>query len=153
VRVLEPVVPLRVDCSEVSGVVMETARVESSSGVTLSVRVFRPTANAAERPVTMLLVHQYSLMGGCQELLRGLAYRLANQGFTTVTFDMRGVGSSTGKPTLTGASEIHDVVAVCQWASQHCTAPSILLVGSSAGERLSSSQCDRSLPLLTLPLS
>lgn len=145
---LEPVV---LDCSEVSGVVMETARVESTSGVTLSVRVFRPTANATERAITMVLVHQYSLMGGCQELLRGMAHRLAAKGFTAVTFDMRGVGSSTGKPTLTGASEIHDVVAVCHWASQHCTASSILLVGSSAGEKFLNLSPSDTSPVLTLP--
>lgn len=108
---------------------------ESSSGVMLAVRVFRPAANARARPLVMVLVHQYSLMGGCQELLRGMAYRLAAKGFPTITFDMRGAGNSTGKPSFTGASEIQDVVAVCQWASQHRAASSILLVGSSAGNR------------------
>lgn len=114
---------------------METTQVASSSGVTLSVRIFRPASNAMKKLVTLVLVHQYSLMRGCQELLCGMAYRLANKGFTTVTFDMRGVGGSTGKPSLTGTPEVQDVVAVSQWASQHCSAPSILLVGSSAGKK------------------
>ena len=118
---------------DASGLMMETTQVESSTGVTLAVRVFGPTSNAADKPVTIVLVHQYSLMGGCQELLRGMAYRLAANGYTVVTFDLRGVGTSTGKPTLTGASEIQDVIAVCNWAARHCSAPSILLVGSSAG--------------------
>ncbi|KAG0575832.1 hypothetical protein KC19_5G034100 [Ceratodon purpureus] len=127
---------------DASGLMMETTRVESSPGVTLAVRVFRPKSSAAEKAVTMVLVHQYSLMGGCQELLRGMAYRLAAKGFTTVTFDMRGVGTSSGKATLTGASEIQDVVAVCQWAAKHCTASSILLVGSSAGAPIAGAAID-----------
>lgn len=111
---------------------METAQVASTSGVTLAVRAFRPATNRAKKLITLVLVHQYSLMGGCQELLRGMAYRLAHQGYPTVTFDMRGVGGSTGKPSITGSSEVQDVIAVAKWASAHYT-PSILLVGSSAG--------------------
>ncbi|XP_024365338.1 uncharacterized protein [Physcomitrium patens] len=112
---------------------METMQLETTSGVSLSVRIFKPTSNVVEKPVVMVLVHQYSKMGGCQELMRGMAYRLAAKGFTTITFDLRGVGGSTGKPTLTGTAEVQDVVAVCRWVSQHFLARSIVLIGSSAG--------------------
>jgi alpha/beta superfamily hydrolase len=115
-------------------VVMETVKVEAGSGVSLCVKIFRPGAHVSPKPFTMVLVHPYSILGGCQELLRGMAYRLAAKGFTTLTFDMRGVGGSTGKMSLTGTSEVQDVVAVSQWATQHCSAPSIVLVGSSAGK-------------------
>ncbi|KAI8556595.1 hypothetical protein RHMOL_Rhmol05G0266400 [Rhododendron molle] len=39
------------------------------------------------------LVHPYSVLGGCQGLMKGIALRLARRGFHAVTFDMRGVAS------------------------------------------------------------
>ncbi|KAK6164239.1 hypothetical protein DH2020_001103 [Rehmannia glutinosa] len=70
----------------------------------------------------------------------GVASGLANRGYKSVTFDMRGVGSSTGKASLTGFNEIEDVIAVCKWASLNLSAHRILLVGSSAvfGEQIQS---------------
>lgn len=129
---------------------MERTKVEAGSGISLSVRVFRPDGNVCRKDLTMVLVHQYSVLGGCQELLGGMACRLSAKGFTTITFDMRGVGESTGKPSLTGTSEVQDVVAVCQWAAQHCSALSIVLVGSSAGK--TSQRKPASLLFLFLPL-
>lgn len=78
-------------------------------------------------------MHPYSVLGGCQGLLRGIAAGLADKGYKAVTFDMRGVGRSTGKASLTGFAEIKDVVAVCNWVSENLSANKILLVGSSAG--------------------
>ncbi|KAJ7516957.1 hypothetical protein O6H91_21G006100 [Diphasiastrum complanatum] len=76
---------------------------------------------------------QYTVLGGCQGLLKGMATELASKGFVCVTFDMRGAGRSTGRASLTGSSEVHDVVAVCQWTAENIPASRILLVGSSAG--------------------
>ncbi|PRQ56999.1 putative alpha/Beta hydrolase [Rosa chinensis] len=57
----------------------------------------------------------------------------AEKGFKAVTFDMRGVGRSTGKASLTGFVEIKDVIAGCKLVSKNLSANRILLVGSSAG--------------------
>lgn len=112
---------------------MEFTTVEAND-VSLSVRVFRPTAEVPPRPFTLVLTHQYSVLGGCQGLLKGMANQLAAKGFTTITFDMRGAGRSTGRPSITGSAEVQDVIAVCKWASEHIPAQSILLIGNSAGD-------------------
>ena len=107
-----------------------------ANDVSLSVRVFKPDAQnpVARKDLTLVLVHQYSVLGGCQGLLKGMAAQLAGRGFTVVTFDMRGAGRSTGRPSLTGFAEVQDVIAVCKWATEHINAHSILLVGNSAGQ-------------------
>lgn len=125
-----------------SNYTVESFTVESSSdGVKLHTRVFKP-ASAAEgegdeakdgNNLGIVLVHPYSVLGGSQGLLKGIASGLALHGYTAVTFDMRGVGRSTGRPSLTGFAEVKDVVAVCNWVSHSLSLPRVLLVGSSAG--------------------
>lgn len=116
---------------------MEYATVEAND-VALAVRIFRPPWDVErKRDVTVVMAHQYSVLGGCQALLKGTAAELARRGFTTLTFDMRGAGRSSGRPSLTGFAEVQDVIAVCQWATQHLDAQSILLVGNSAGNHIS----------------
>ncbi|MBA0752693.1 hypothetical protein Gogos_001498 [Gossypium gossypioides] len=56
---------------------------------------------------------------------------------------MRGVGQSTGKPSLTGFAEVADVVAICNWVSQNLSPNKILLVGSSAGAPIAGSAVDQ----------
>lgn len=113
---------------------MEFATVEANE-VSLAVRIFRPPWDVQSRDVTVVMAHQYSVLGGCQALMKGTATELASRGFTTLTFDMRGAGRSTGRPSLTGYAEVQDVVAVCKWATEHVDARSIILVGNSAGKR------------------
>jgi uncharacterized protein len=74
-------------------------------------------------------------MGGCSALQRGVAANLATRGMTVFTFDLRGVGRSTGKSTYTGAHEVKDVEAVCEWVHKTLDVD-IILVGSSAGAYL-----------------
>lgn len=131
---------------------VEYCTVETSDGIKLETRIFNPreedegndSSEEEEQSSTndnlvVVLVHPYSLMGGNQGLLRGIASGLASRGYKAVTFDMRGVGRSTGKSSLTGFKEINDVVAVCKWASENLSTNRILLVGSSAGNLLLSS--------------
>lgn len=82
-------------------------------------------------------------MGGCQALLRGIAAGLAEKGYKAATFDMRGVGRSTGKATITGFAEIKDVIAVCSWIAENPSTSRILLVGSSAGAPIAGSAVDQ----------
>ena len=111
---------------------VESSTVETSDGIKLHTRVFKPREVIKDNLV-VVLVHPYSVLGGCQALLKGIALGLAEKGYRAVTFDMRGAGRSTGRPSLTGFSEIKDVVAVCKWVCDNLSSDRILLVGSSAG--------------------
>ncbi|CAK9148472.1 unnamed protein product [Ilex paraguariensis] len=126
----------------------ETCTVETSDGIALDTRIFKPTTTTTTTEVpkgniVIVLIHPYSVLGGCQGLMKGMARGLANKGFTAITFDMRGAGKSTGRPSLTGFSEVKDVVAVCKWVSQNLSTNRILLVGSSAGAPIAGSAVDQ----------
>lgn len=116
----------------------------TEDGVRLAVSVYnvrgkRP--DSLKKPLAAVLVHQYSKMGGCQALMRGLAVHLATRGLTVVTYDSRGVGCSTGKATFTGCYEVKDVEAVCRWVHRSLDLCSVL-VGSSAGAPIAGSAVD-----------
>ncbi|CAN1278200.1 hypothetical protein LINPERPRIM_LOCUS16565 [Linum perenne] len=117
---------------------MESSFVSTRDGVVLHARLFKPPSDedsaASAAATAVVLVHPYSKLGGCQVIMQGIASRLSLKAFTAVTFDMRGVGRSTGKSSVTGIFEIEDVVAVCNWVSENLNVDRILLVGSSAGE-------------------
>ncbi|KAL4332791.1 hypothetical protein GQ457_07G043540 [Hibiscus cannabinus] len=116
--------------------------VETPDKVKLSARVFIPKEEIKDNSV-IVLVHPYSILGGRQALLKGIATGLAGNGYRAVTFDMRGVGSSTGRASLTGFAEVKDVIAVCNWVSQNLSSHRILLVGSSAGAPIAGSAVDQ----------
>ncbi|XP_071737517.1 uncharacterized protein [Rutidosis leptorrhynchoides] len=127
----------------------ESATTESSNGIKLDATIHKPSLNdnnstsTDQNQVIVVLVHPYSVLGGCQGLMKGIARTLADHGITAVTFDMRGVGKSTGRPSLTGFSEVSDVVSVCKWCSQKFNSNRILLVGSSAGAPIAGSAVDQ----------
>ena len=85
-----------------------------------------------DKSLCIILVHQYSKMGGCQALMRGMANCFAASGFPVVTFDMRGAGKSTGSATFTGKREVKDVAAVCEFV-ENTLQHQVIIVGSSAG--------------------
>lgn len=115
--------------------------VETSDGVKLRARLFKPADLA--RNMVIVLVHPYTILGGFQGLLRGIAAGLAEKGYQAVTFDMRGAGRSSGRPSLTGFAEIQDVIAVCKWVSDTLSPDGIVLVGSSAGAPIAGSAVDK----------
>ncbi|KAK9065803.1 hypothetical protein SSX86_015204 [Deinandra increscens subsp. villosa] len=126
----------------------ESATVESGTGIHLDVRIYKPSpeendSTTNHHKFVVVLVHPYSVLGGCQALMKGIARNLAEQGVAAVTFDMRGVGKSTGRPSLTGFAEVSDVVSVCKWTSQKFSSNRILLVGSSAGAPIAGSAVDQ----------
>lgn len=125
----------------------EFCTIETHDKIKLDARIFKPPASfpAPEEDVNLVvvLVHPYSILGGCQGLMKGMARGLANRGFLAVTFDMRGTGRSTGRPSITGFSEVNDVVSVCKWATVNISANRILLVGSSAGAPIAGSAVDQ----------
>ncbi|KAL6540452.1 hypothetical protein OROMI_024335 [Orobanche minor] len=113
----------------------EICKIESKGGIVLDSRIYRPAANGSDHSgenLVVVLVHPYSVLGGFQGLVKGIATRLADRGLTAVTFDMRGVGKSTGRASLTGFAEVDDVVSLCKWVSLNLSAHRIVLVGSSA---------------------
>ncbi|XP_071911540.1 uncharacterized protein [Coffea arabica] len=65
--------------------------------------------------LVVILVHPYSILGGCQGFLGGIASGLARKGYKAVTFDMRGVGRSTGTPIAGSAvDKVEQVVGLCE---------------------------------------
>nr|XP_043637129.1 uncharacterized protein LOC122608104 [Erigeron canadensis] len=129
----------------------ESATIESNN-IQLDARIYKlPENNTTiqnnndnnKNNIGVVLVHPYSVLGGCQGLMKGIARKLADHGFLSVTFDMRGVGKSTGRPSLTGFAEVNDVVSVCKWVCQNLNINRILLVGSSAGAPIAGSAVDQ----------
>ncbi|KAL3609111.1 hypothetical protein D5086_000131 [Populus alba] len=117
-----------------SNYTVESTKVETSDGAKLHTRLFKPIEEGDVKDnLVIVLVHPFSILGGCQALLKGIAAGLAEKGYKAVTFDMRGAGKSTGRATLTGFAEIKDVIAVCKWVCGNLSSDRILLVGSSAG--------------------
>ncbi|ONK68664.1 uncharacterized protein A4U43_C05F14610 [Asparagus officinalis] len=113
---------------------MESTTVETSDGVKLHVLLFNPQSDVDDpKPNTVIvMVHPFTLLGGSQGLLRGTAMGLAERGFKAVTFDTRGAGRSSGRASLTGFSEVQDVIAVCKWVKENLNPAGVVLVGSSA---------------------
>lgn len=131
-----------------SNYTVESCKVESADRVVLHTRLFKPREDAGRADdggggLGVVLVHPYTVLGGCQALLRGIASELAGRGLPAVTFDMRGAGKSTGRPSLTGFAEVKDVIAVCKWACDNLSLRRILLVGSSAGAAIAGSAVDQ----------
>ncbi|CAL0300435.1 unnamed protein product [Lupinus luteus] len=131
-----------------SNYTVESFTVENNTdnnGVNIRTRLFKPGSGSEgkDENFAIVLVHPYSMMGGSQGLLKGIASSLASDGYVAVTFDMRGVGRSTGKSSITGFDEVKDVVAVCNWVCYHLSLNRILLVGSSAGAPIAGSAVDQ----------
>ncbi|CAM8978468.1 unnamed protein product [Rhodiola kirilowii] len=128
---------------------IESVTVDASDGPKLHTRLFKPKHEHQRQhsvdgsELVVVLVHPFSVLGGFQGLLKGIAIGLASNGYTSVTFDMRGAGKSTGKASLTGFAEVKDVVAVCQFVVENLGAKRILLVGSSAGAPIAGSAVDQ----------
>lgn len=123
------------------GCTVKSCEVETSDGVKLHARIFKPEQEMRDNLV-VVLVHPYSVLGGSQANLRGIAQGIAEKGLQAVTFDMRGAGKSAGRSSLTGFSEINDVVAVCKWVCENLSTDRTLLVGSSAGAPIAGSAVD-----------
>ncbi|GMH33204.1 hypothetical protein BSKO_01038 [Bryopsis sp. KO-2023] len=122
----------------------ESALITSEDGVVLEAKVFRSSGRRHDPHLpAIVIVHQYSVLGGSQDLMRGIAQRLAAQGHVCVTFNMRGVGASTGAATITGESEVKDVIAACEWTKSSTKREYLILVGSSAGAPIAGSAVDQ----------
>ena len=66
---------------------VESCSVETSDVVKLHTRLFKPKDEneIKDSDLVVVLVHPFSILGGCQALLRGLGYGLAENGYRVVT--------------------------------------------------------------------
>ncbi|GAB5360104.1 hypothetical protein AAMO2058_000598600 [Amorphochlora amoebiformis] len=87
----------------------------------------------------VILVHQWSILGGSLHNMAEMARKLREMGYNTVVFNMRGVGRSTGSPTVCGCTEPRDVEAVVREIISKNSAREIYILGSSAGAPISGS--------------
>ena len=60
-----------------SNFTLESSTVETDDGVKLRTRVFKPGGEIKDNNLVIVLVHPYSILGGCQGLLKGIASGLA----------------------------------------------------------------------------
>ena len=90
-----------------------------------------------------VLVHPWGILGGSQGNTSSYAEILSSKfGTQCLTFDLRGVGRSSGSSTFRCANEVEDVIAACDWVKRTLNKP-IVLVGSSAGAAIAGSAIDR----------
>lgn len=113
----------------------------STDGVILSCKKWISASTANSSSPLILFVHQYTVMGGCGQLMEGMASRVAAAGYDAVTFDLRGAGKSTGTCTYTNTHEFNDVLAVVRHLEES-TSKDIFMVGSSGGAPLAGAVLD-----------
>ena len=113
----------------------------STHNVELAAKLWRPESSADVPYV--LFVHQYAKMGGCGQLLEGMAQCVARQGYPSVTFDLRGAGKSSGLSTFTNYAEVDDVKAMINYIEKEFNRD-IVIVGSSGGASLAGAVLDYS---------
>lgn len=116
----------------------------STGDIRLSAKLWEPR-EVSDRPAgpVLLFVHQYAKMGGSGALMEGMARNAANYGYTSVTFDLRGAGRSTGACTFTNYAEMDDVKAMINHIINSMN-KDVFLVGSSGGSALAGALLDYS---------
>jgi alpha/beta superfamily hydrolase len=122
-------------------IMMTPFLVMSTSEIQLSAKLWS-SSTASISPV-VLFVHQYAKMGGCGQLMEGMAKRIASAGYTAVTFDLRGAGKSTGSCSYTNFIELNDVKAVVDHIVREMNRD-VVIVGSSGGAALAGAALDYS---------
>jgi len=99
--------------------------------------------------LALVVVHQCTGLGGCAMTAGDISRSCCSRGFLTISFDMRGAGSSSGCsslgpwPLLSGCAEVHDVVAIAEWVNREYNRR-VWLVGVSAGASVAMSALDQS---------
>ncbi|EGF76841.1 hypothetical protein BATDEDRAFT_92264 [Batrachochytrium dendrobatidis JAM81] len=87
----------------------------------------------------VVLAHPYGPLGGDMKnyIVEALFGLFSSMGYTTLRFNFRGVGGSTGRTSFRGLGEIEDVVTVCNYVltCTHCLEPptKLILCGYSYG--------------------
>ncbi len=118
-------------------------QVLSSGGIHLAAKMWSPSSTVDRMLPVIIFIHQYAVMGGSGVLMEGMARVAASRGYTGVTFDLRGAGSSEGKCTYTNFDELNDVKAIIDDMLIK-TNKDIIIVGSSGGAALAGAVLDYS---------
>jgi len=106
---------------------------KTSEGLQLEGVFLEPHKQVSNEVPCIIMVHQYSFLGGSQALKFSLAKVLCFEfGYPVLTFNMRGVGESEGKKTPLLWGEVADLRAACLYvrSTYH---RSVWLVGFSSG--------------------
>ena len=111
--------------------------------VVLRGHVWENTTQKLPRDLMIVFVHQWGILGGSGSLMQGIARNACILGFNSITFDLRGIGSSSGRGSWCNSTEMRDVQAVCDYV-QNTYKKKVFLVGSSAGAPLSGACLDYS---------
>jgi alpha/beta superfamily hydrolase len=94
--------------------------------------------------IVCVMVHPWGILGGSESNTEPYARILSSSyGIQCFTFDLRGVGDSTGSSTFRCHKEVSDVLGACDWIRGNLK-KQILLLGSSAGASIAGS----ALPLV-----
>jgi len=88
-----------------------------------------------------VVCHPMPLLGGNlhNNVVVSIAKGLNSLGITTLRFNMRGVGNSTGKGSWRGGAEREDTLACCKYLLAVGSIRKVLLVGYSYGSAIASS--------------
>lgn len=103
----------------------------------LQLYVHQPQGEDAQPEIALVIVHPCTT-GGCAAAVEDIAQDCCRQGYLTVSFDLRGAGSSGGFcslgpwPFVSGCAEVSDVLTVAHWVKETLSRD-VWLVGVSAG--------------------
>jgi uncharacterized protein len=95
----------------------------------------------------LVFIHQWGILGGSADLMEGIARQAAALGADSITFDLRGVGESTGWKSWTNSAEARDAAAVIAYVEKTLKR-SVFLFGSSAGAPVAGYLLDSSSAVL-----
>jgi len=104
----------------------------------LQLYLHNPRGEDVDPEIALVIVHPCTTLGGCAAAVADIADDCARQGYTVVSFDLRGAGESGGCcslgpwPLVSGCAEVADVLSVCRWVKETMSRD-VWLVGVSAG--------------------
>jgi predicted alpha/beta hydrolase len=73
--------------------------VNSVDGVKIAAKHWPARSPTPLSKIVTVFVHQWGILGGCGMLMEGMARRMTEKGYHCITFDLRGVGKSSGTST------------------------------------------------------
>ncbi|KAJ3414596.1 hypothetical protein HDV05_006335 [Chytridiales sp. JEL 0842] len=127
----------------------ELVFIPSSPKISLETRIYH--GRGRKKDILIIITHPYGRLGGNlhNNVVQAVYSYFALEGYMTARFNFRGVGNSTGWPTLNGVGEADDVLAVYDYIKNRSNlAPKhVLLCGYSYGS-LSTCAVYKSIPNL-----
>jgi predicted alpha/beta hydrolase len=73
-------------------------KINSSNGINIAAKHWSTHIRDDSKPL-VIFVHQWGVLGGCGQLMEGIANIVCSKGYDAITFDLRGVGRSSGAAT------------------------------------------------------